>query len=199
MSGKLSVSANNSVVSQRIGEVMNSLNQMEPTREMGNGEGELALAGKYITFKLADEEYAFEILKVREIIGMMDVTRVPQADPAVRGVINLRGKVNPVVDLRLKFQMSETVPTDQTVIVIVQLHSQKQMYTMGVLVDEVLEVLNVDSHDIEPPPNLGDFSNENLAYIMGVAKVNNRVIFLLDIERIFNTQELAMVADTQSN
>ncbi|MBN2528254.1 MAG: purine-binding chemotaxis protein CheW [Deltaproteobacteria bacterium] len=172
---------------------------MEVTRQTSGGEGELSLAGKYITFKLADEEYAFEILKVREIIGMMDVTRVPQADPAVRGVINLRGKVNPVVDLRLKFQMSETVPTDQTVIVIVQLHSQKQVYTMGVLVDEVQEVLNVDAEDIEPRPNLGDFSSANLDYIMGVAKVGKRVIFLLDIEKIFNTNELILTRDAASN
>ena len=178
---------------------MTEINQMETVREPGSAEGELALAGKYITFKLADEEYAFEILKVREIIGMMDVTRVPQADPAVRGVINLRGKVNPVVDLRLKFAMSETVPTDQTVIVIVQLHSHKQVYTMGVLVDEVQEVLNVSAENIEPRPNLGDFSNSNLEYIMGVAKVGKRVIFLLDIEKIFNTKELALTDDNQPN
>jgi len=178
---------------------MTEMNQMEDVKSSAEHEGELALAGKYITFKLADEEYAFEILKVREIIGMMDVTRVPQSDPAVRGVINLRGKVNPVVDLRLKFEMSETVPTDQTVIVIVQLHSQKQVYTMGVLVDEVQEVLNVDAKNIEPRPNLGDFSNSNLEYIMGVAKVGKRVIFLLDIEKIFNTGEIAMAENTQPN
>ena len=178
---------------------MTEMNQAEEIKQGNVGEGELTLAGKYITFKLADEEYAFEILKVREIIGMMDVTRVPQSDPAVRGVINLRGKVNPVVDLRLKFEMSETVPTDQTVIVIVQLHSHKQIYTMGVLVDEVQEVLNVDAENIEPKPNLGDFSNANLDYIMGVAKVGKRVIFLLDIEKIFNTNELAMADEAQAN
>ncbi|MBN2344466.1 MAG: chemotaxis protein CheW [Deltaproteobacteria bacterium] len=178
---------------------MNELNQIEETKQTGSAESDLTLAGKYITFKLADEEYAFEILKVREIIGMMDVTRVPQAAPAVRGVINLRGKVNPVVDLRLKFEMSETVPTDQTVIVIVQLHSQKQVYTMGVLVDEVQEVLNVDAGDIEPRPNMGDFSNSNIEYIMGVAKVGKRVIFLLDIEKIFNTNEIAMGDNATSN
>jgi len=178
---------------------MNEMNQMAPTTQGNAADGELSLAGKYITFKLADEEYAFEILKVREIIGMMDVTRVPQSDPAVRGVINLRGKVNPVVDLRLKFEMSETVPTDQTVIVIVQLHSQKQVYTMGVLVDEVQEVLNVDAENIEPRPNLGDFSNSNMEYIMGVAKVGKRVIFLLDIEKIFNTKELTLADEAVAN
>ena len=178
---------------------MNEMNQMTQTTHGNTADGELSLAGKYITFKLADEEYAFEILKVREIIGMMDVTRVPQSDRAVRGVINLRGKVNPVVDLRLKFEMSETVPTDQTVIVIVQLHSQKQVYTMGVLVDEVQEVLNVDAENIEPRPNLGDFSNSNIEYIMGVAKVGKRVIFLLDIEKIFNTNELSVADEAMAN
>lgn len=175
---------------------MNEMNQMETLEQEQSqiGDGDLSLAGKYITFKLGEEEYAFEISKVREIIGMMDVTRVPQADRAVRGVINLRGKVNPVVDLRLKFDMSETVPTDQTVIVIVQLHSNKDIYNMGVLVDEVLEVLSVDSANIEPRPNLGDFSNSNIGYILGVAKVGKRVIFLLDIEKIFNTNELSAIA-----
>ena len=178
---------------------MAEVNEIKEMQQVNTGDGELALAGKYITFKLADEEYAFEILKVREIIGMMDVTRVPQSDPAVRGVINLRGKVNPVVDLRLKFDMSETVSTDQTVIVIVQLNALKQQYTMGVLVDEVEEVLNVDAKDIEPRPNLGDFSNANMDYIMGVAKVGKRVIFLLDIEKIFSTNELALADNSQPN
>lgn len=178
---------------------MSDVNQVDQRQQSVGSNAELALSGKYITFKLGEEEYAFEISKVREIIGMMEVTRVPQSDRAVRGVINLRGKVNPVVDLRLKFDMSETVPTDQTVIVIVQLHSQKEIYNMGVLVDEVLEVLSVDGANIEPRPNLGDFSNSNLGYILGVAKVGKRVIFLLDIEKIFNSHELSAIAAADPN
>ena len=157
-----------------------------------------SLAGKYITFKLADEVYAFEILKVREIIGMMDITRVPQSDPAIKGVINLRGKVNPVVDLRKIFGMSDTVETETTVIVIVQILVGKQQFNMGVLVDEVLEVLNVDETDIEPPPNMGDFATTNLEYILGVAKVNERVIFLLDINSVLNSEQQSALLQ-QSN
>ena len=147
------------------------------------------LSGKYITFKLANEVYAFEILKVREIIGMMDITRVPQSASAIKGVINLRGKVNPVVDLRKIFGMSDTVPTETTVIVIVQTVVCHEEFTMGVLVDEVLEVLNVDEADIEPPPNMGDFATSNQSYIMGVAKRDRRVIFLLDINSVLNSEQ----------
>ncbi|MBN2342542.1 MAG: chemotaxis protein CheW [Deltaproteobacteria bacterium] len=160
--------------------------QMEPQENISSKNETVALANKFITFKLADEEYGFEILRVREIIGLMDITRVPQTDPAVKGVINLRGKVNPVVDLRLVFGMSETVPTDQTVIVIVQLDLANQQKNMGVLVDRVLEVLNVDSADIEPPPDMGDFESTSRDFIMGVAKVGKRVVFLLDIARVLS-------------
>jgi purine-binding chemotaxis protein CheW len=159
----------------------------------------LDLGGKYITFKLADEEYAFEILKVREIIGMMVITRVPQADRAIKGVINLRGKVIPVVDLRLVFGMSETVPTDQTVIVIVQINVANRMYSMGVLVDEVVEVLSVKTSAIEPPPNLGDFSDSTQEYILGVAKVGQRVIFLLDINKVLNSNQASITPDALTN
>ena len=153
-----------------------------------------SLSGKYITFKLADEVYAFEILKVREIIGMMEITRVPQSDAAIKGVINLRGKVNPVVDLRKIFGMSDTISTETAVIVIVQTLVGNDQFTMGVLVDEVLEVLNVEEADIEPPPNMGDFATTNQEYIMGVAKLEKRVIFLLDINSVFNGEQMnAMV------
>ena len=151
-----------------------------------------ALANKYITFKLGDEEYGFEILRVREIIGLMEITRVPQANSAVKGVINLRGKVNPVLDLRLVFGMTEIVPTDQTVIVIVQLEINNQQNNMGVLVDRVLEVLNVDSADIEPPPDMGDFQNNCHDHLMGVAKVGKRVVFLLDIAKVLAARSEAI-------
>lgn len=157
------------------------------------------LAGKYITFKLAQEEYAFEILKVREIIGMMDITRVPQVDNAIKGVINLRGKVNPVLDLRLVFGMSETVATEQTVIVMVQVSLGKEVCVMGILVDEVLEVLSVEGSDIEPPPIMGDFDTNSQNYILGVAKVNDRVIFLLDINEVLNARAQGLSGHTAAN
>jgi purine-binding chemotaxis protein CheW len=142
-----------------------------------------ALAGKYMTFKLAEEEYGLEILKVREIIGLMDITRVPRTPDYVRGVINLRGKVIPVVDLRRKFGMPACEPTEQTVIIVVQYVVDDHSVTMGTLVDQVLEVRSIDGASIEPPPTLGE-SAIDAQCILGVGKAEKRVIFLLDIGRV---------------
>lgn len=153
----------------------------------------LALAGKYMTFKLADEEYGVPILKVRELIGLMEITRVPQTPPWMRGVINLRGKVIPVVDLRRKFGMAPTEPTDQTVIVVVQLPTAGGVAILGVLVDEVLEVLDVDAAQIEPPPAFGAPSPDG-DFVLGVGKADRRVIFLLDIHKVLHPDAPALLA-----
>jgi len=141
------------------------------------------LAGKYMTFKLAEENYGLEILKVREIIGLMDITRVPRTQEFIRGVINLRGKVIPVVDLRLKFGMPAAEATDQTVIIVVQCQVGDRLLTMGLLVDQVLEVLSIDGGNIEATPNLGD-SSIDTSFILGVGKTGDRVVFLLDIGKV---------------
>jgi purine-binding chemotaxis protein CheW len=145
-------------------------------------------AGKYMAFKLGSEEYGLGILKVRELIGLMDITRVPGTREFIRGVINLRGKVIPVVDLRLKFGMAKTIDTDQTVIIVVQHSVGTADLAMAILVDEVLEVLDISGERIEPPPNFGSqaFSTE---FILGIGKIEKRVIFLLDIDRILTAQE----------
>ncbi|MCP4601413.1 MAG: purine-binding chemotaxis protein CheW [Proteobacteria bacterium] len=147
------------------------------------------LAGKYMSFKLANEEYGLEILKVREIIGLMDITGVPRTAEFMKGVINLRGKVEPVVDLRLKFGMEGIEATDQTVIIVVQYSSRGSDFTMGILVDEVLEVLNVQAEQIEPPPNFGSGAID-ADFILGVGKQDKRVIFLLDIGKILTDEEV---------
>jgi len=169
---------------------MSSAN-MEPSKVEERPEEILSigarLAGKYMTFKLAEEEYGLEILKVREIIGLMDITRVPKTAGYIRGVINLRGKVIPVVDLRLKFGMAKTESTDQTVIIVVQYSTGTADYTMGILVDEVLEVLNIDSEQIEPPPSFGGTIESE--FILGIGKSEKRVIFLLDIGRVLTESE----------
>jgi purine-binding chemotaxis protein CheW len=160
------------------------MTQKETTTQTGSM---LALAGKYMTFRLAREEYGLEILKVRELIGLMEITRVPKAPNHVRGVINLRGKVIPVVDLRLKFGMDPTDPTSQTVIIVVQLSAENGGLTMGILVDEVLEVRAITAEDIEPPPNLqGEVTS---SFVRGVGKADKRVIFLLDIDRVLSQTE----------
>ena len=146
------------------------------------------LAGKYMTFQLAREEYGLEILKVREIIGLMEITRVPRTREFVRGVINLRGKVIPVVDLRLKFGMEKTEATDQTVIIVVQCAVDGRPLTMGLLVDLVLEVLTIEGAQIEPPPDLGSTAIEG-QFIRGVGKTAHGVAFLLDTARILSGQD----------
>ncbi len=151
------------------------------------------LGGKYMAFKLAEEEYGLEILKVREIIGFMEVTRVPRTPDFIRGVINLRGKVIPVIDLRLKFGMPRTEATDQTVIIVVQCQLADKQLTMGILVDQVLEVLSIDGSHIEPPPSFGTFSIDT-DFILGVGKADKRVIFLLDIDKVLSTEEAKTVA-----
>ncbi|MFL5271870.1 MAG: chemotaxis protein CheW [Anaeromyxobacteraceae bacterium] len=178
-------------------------NEAAPTpagRDQAGAEAAVAqqLAGKYMTFKLADEAYGLEILKVREIIGLMEITRVPRASEYVRGVINLRGKVIPVVDLRTKFGMPPTDPTDQTVIIVVQYAAAGRDLTMGILVDQVLEVLSIDAGQIEPPPSFGA-ADMDMSFILGVGKAEERVIFLLDIGRVLSaveSRELAQVADS---
>jgi len=151
------------------------------------------LAGKYMTFQLAQEEYGLEILKVREIIGLMEITRVPRTREFIRGVINLRGKVIPVVDLRLKFGMAACEATDQTVIIVVQYTVDARPLTMGILVDQVLEVLNIDGAHIEPPPALGAAALDS-EFILGVGKHEKRIVFLLDIAKVLSSDEARDVA-----
>jgi purine-binding chemotaxis protein CheW len=152
------------------------------------------LQGKYMTFKLADEEYGLEILKVREIIGLMEITRVPRTEAFIRGVINLRGKVIPVVDLRLKFGMPKTENTDQTVIIVVQYSLHEIDFTMGILVDEVLEVMSIEAEQIEPPPSFGNAIDTE--FILGIGKSEKRVIFLLDIGKVLTNDEAMGLSST---
>ena len=140
------------------------------------------LAGKYLTFGLAQEEYGLEILKVQEIIKMMDITRIPRAPDYVRGVINLRGKVIPVVDLRLKFGMEAKETTDKTCVIVLQIQKNDHSVTMGIIVDEVSEVLDVAEGQIEPTPEFGGDATAD--FILGVGKVGRKVIMLLDSDRM---------------
>ncbi|MCD6327754.1 purine-binding chemotaxis protein CheW [bacterium] len=139
-------------------------------------------AGKYLTFKLAEEEYGLEILKVREIMGLMPVTRVPQTPAFVRGVINLRGKVIPVVDLRMKFGMQSIEDTEETCIIVVDVTRKGQVTNMGIVVDRVEEVLDISGNDIEDTPSLG--AGVNTDFILGMGKVGDKVKMLLDINRV---------------
>ena len=151
-----------------------------------------ALAGKYLTFKLDVEEFGLEILKVQEIIKMMDITRVPRTPAFVRGVINLRGKVIPVVDLRLKFEMDRREGTDKTCIIVVTVRRGGGSVVMGIIVDEVSEVLDVAGGSIEPAPEFG--GAVDTSFILGMGKVGDRVVTLLDVDKVLSSSDLAEVA-----
>lgn len=143
-----------------------------------------ALAGKYLTFKLGNEEYGIAILKVVEIIKIMAITSVPRVPECVRGVINLRGKVIPVVELRKKFSMESIADNSQTCIIVVNMTGGSQM---GILVDTVSEVQDVTEGSIEPPPEFG--STLETSFILGMAKVKGEVKILLDINRVLSSIE----------
>ena len=138
--------------------------------------------GKYLTFALGQEEYGLEILKVREIIGYIDVTAVPQTPHDVRGVINLRGQVIPVVDLRAKFGMETSDVTEETCIIVVETAHAGRKFNTGIIVDHVQEVLDIGVQQIEEPPQFG--GSVNTDFILGMAKVGESVKILLDIDRV---------------
>lgn len=147
-----------------------------------------AKEGKYLTFVLAGEDFGLEILKVREIIGMLDITPIPQTPGYVKGVINLRGRVIPVIDLRLKFGLPPMDYGERTCIIVVDVKTAQGSMQMGVVVDAVSEVLNVGAEDLEPPPTFGHDLNHS--YILGIAKTKGSIKILLDIDRVLSAQEL---------
>jgi len=145
--------------------------------------------GKYLTFTLAEEEYGIGILKIKEIIGMMPVTSVPQTPAFVKGVINLRGKVIPVIDLRLRFGMGEIDYTDRTCIIVVEIEAESGMVLIGIVVDAVSEVLNIKGEDIEDTPTFG--AKLDTEYILGMAKLEGGVKILLDINKVLSASEIS--------
>lgn len=147
--------------------------------------------GKYLTFSMADEEYGIGILKIKEIIGMMPITSVPQTPEFVKGVINLRGKVIPVIDLRLRFGMVEKEYNERTCIIVVETQGDAGAVTIGIVVDSVSEVLNIKANEIEETPTFG--TRLNTDYILGMAKMEGGVKILLDIDRVLSTDEVSML------
>jgi len=140
------------------------------------------LAGKYLTFSLGNEDYGVGILSVREIIGVMEITAVPHTPAYIKGVINLRGKVIPVLDLRLKFNMNHKEYDERTCIIVVEVQGQTAPVQVGMVVDSVSEVLNIAAAEIEPPPSLG--SSSETENILGMAKAKGEVKILLDVDRV---------------
>ena len=145
--------------------------------------------GKYLTFALGREEYGLEILKVREIIGFMEITSVPQVPLHVKGVINLRGQVIPVIDLRTQFGMEEVEVTEQTCIIVVEIIQGEQRVNTGIVVDRVQEVLDIPGGDIEDAPEFG--SSVDTDFIRGMGKIGESVKILLDIDQVLGRDDLA--------
>ena len=144
--------------------------------------------GKYLTFTLAEEEYGIGILKIKEIIDMMPITIVPQTPDFVKGVINLRGKVIPVIDLRLRFGMGKIEYTERTCIIVLEIEGQAGTVLIGIVVDSVSEVLNIKGDDIEDTPAFG--TKLDTRYILGMAKMEGDVKILLDIDQVLSNEEI---------
>lgn len=157
--------------------------------EVESANDSAELGGKYLTFFLGREEYGLEILKVREIIGMMDITPVPRTPKFVRGVINLRGKVIPVVNLRTKFGM-ETIETNgETCIIVVQAEDIE----MGIVVDRVSEVIDIPTSAIQPPPAFGN-KGISISYLLGIGKTEETIKLLLNIDKVLSRAELGQIS-----
>lgn len=156
------------------------------------------LVGKYLTFHLSQEQYGVSLLAVREIIGLMDITHVPRTPEYVRGVINLRGRIIPVVDLRLKFGMKAIEDTEVTCIIVVEMTYEDQVIQIGILVDEVDEVLDIQENQIDNLPSIG--TDLSMNFICGVAKIPPRVVMLLDIQRVLSAMDLnTLIKTTEQN
>jgi purine-binding chemotaxis protein CheW len=163
---------------------------MEPQKSKNKTQADGG--GKFLTFYLGEEEYGIEILKVQEIIPMMPVTRVPRTPDAVKGVINLRGKIIPVMDIRLKFGMEAREYDSETCVIVVQ----KAGPDLGVIVDRVCEVLDIDSADVEDVPAFG--MNVNTEFLLGIGNTNGRVRLLLNLEKVLANPDISEVSTAMS-
>lgn len=160
---------------------------VEP-KPAANAQKSDSRAGKYLAFRLGQEEFAIQVLKVREIMGVQEITAVPQTPNYVKGVINLRGKVIPVIDLRLKFGLPEAEYTQKTCIIVVQVGQGAGAMLMGIVVDGVSEVLTLAASDIEDTPDFGQ--GVTVPYLLGMAKTKEGVKILLDIDEVLSAQEV---------
>jgi purine-binding chemotaxis protein CheW len=151
----------------------------------------IAEARQYLTFVLDEEMFALEIVKVREVLEFSTVTKVPRTPEFMSGVINLRGSVVPVVDLRLKFGMEKTAKTIDTCIIIVEIDIDEETTILGILADSVQEVIDMDASQIEPPPRIG--TRLKTEFIQGMGKRGDEFLILLDIDKVFSAEELALV------
>jgi purine-binding chemotaxis protein CheW len=148
---------------------------------------------QYVTFCLADESFGVEVTRTREILNLSPITQVPQTPDYMLGVINLRGQVVPVVDMRLKLGLEVSKQTQNTCIIVVEILIEEETLVVGLLADAVNEVLDLQESQIEPPPRLG--TKINTAFIQGMGQINDQLLILLEIDKVFNDDEVAIVSD----
>lgn len=148
---------------------------------------------QYLTFKLEEEVFAVDVAKIREILDFTLATKVPGTPEFMRGVINVRGNVVPVVDMRLKFGLSMTEKTVDTCIVVMEIAVEDDKTILGALVDSVQEVFELEANQIEPPPRIG--SRWRTEFIKGIGKRNDELIIILDIDRVFSSTELGVIQE----
>ncbi len=153
------------------------------------GTADRAVAAQYLTYKLANELFAFDISKVREVLDFTTITKVPNMPEFMRGVINLRGSAVPVVDLRLKLGMPMTDKTVDTCVIISDVCIDGKQTTLGALADSVQEVMDLGPEQIEPAPKIG--TGLNTEFIKGMGRHDERFIIILDVDRVFSAEELA--------
>lgn len=167
-------------------------NNTVASRPASDGAPNVVKAGKYLTFLLGSESYGIDIMKVQEIIGIVTITRVPRTPDFISGVINLRGKVIPVIDLRLKFGMNAMARTGRSCVIVVRIYQNDSPVTTGLIVDTVSEVLDIRTDQIEDSPSFG--GNINTDYILGMGKCGDKVVMLLDIDWVLSREEISIVA-----
>jgi len=164
---------------------------------MGSSEQKgVSTSVQYLTFKLEDEVYAVDVAKVREILDFPPITKVPRTPDFMRGVINLRGSVVPVVDMRLKFGMSKTEKSVNTCIVVVEVSLESESIIIGALADSVQEVIELEPEQIEPPPKIG--SRLKVEFLKGMGKIGDHFLLILDIDRVFSSEEISLVQNIGS-
>ncbi len=164
---------------------------------MSNENAKSSNTTQYLAFKLAQEVYAVDVARVREILDFPPITKVPRTPEFMRGVINLRGSVVPVVDMRLKFGMSKTEKSVNTCIVVVEALLENELTTIGALADSVQEVIELDPSQIEPPPKMG--SRLKVEFLKGMGKIGENFLMILDIDKVFSNKEILMVKEAASN
>ena len=156
---------------------------------------ETKMSEQFLTFRLGEETFALDIFRVCEVLEFKKVTKVPRTPDFMRGVINLRGKVVPVIDLNLKFDLPQTETTVNTCVIIVEVTRDGESLTLGALADSVREVMELDPSNIEPPPKIG--TSLKIEFIKGMGKHNGEFLIILDIDKIFSANELDLVNKVQ--